>query len=255
MPDSNDKSPLNHPAADRRSFLQAMGITAGVGALGTSNVIANSQNTQSMQYELPPLPYDYDALEPHIDQRIMKLHHDKHHQGYVDGANKALKTLSQMRQAGDFEEVKSVKRDLSFNLSGHVNHSVFWENMSPNGGGKPDGDLAGAIQSDFGSFNAFKDEFSAAAENVEGSGWGMLVYDHLADKLLTIQAENHNNRAIQGATPLLVLDVWEHAYYLQYENDRGSYIDAFWQVVNWDNVATRFKQAQNAELFDGSKCQ
>nr|WP_049972638.1 superoxide dismutase [Haladaptatus cibarius] len=208
-----------------------------------------------MQYELPPLPYDYDALEPHIDQRIMKLHHDKHHQGYVDGANKALKTLSQMRQAGDFEEVKAVKRDLSFNLSGHVNHSVFWENMSPNGGGKPDGDLASAIQSDFGSFNAFKDEFAAAAENVEGSGWGMLVYDHLAEKLLTIQAENHNNRAIQGATPLLVLDVWEHAYYLQYENDRGSYIDAFWQVVNWDDVATRYQHAHNAELFDGSECQ
>ncbi len=255
MPDPTDKLPLNHPAADRRSFLQAMGITAGVGALGTSNVIATSSNSQSMQYELPPLPYDYDALEPQIDQHIMKLHHDKHHQGYVDGANQALKTLSQMRQAGDFEEVKSVKRDLSFNLSGHVNHSVFWKNMSPDGGGKPDGDLAGAIQSDFGSFDAFKDEFAAAAENVEGSGWGMLVYDHLADELLTIQAENHNNRAIQGATPLLVLDVWEHAYYLQYENDRGSYIDAFWQVVNWDDVTTRYQRAHNAELFDGSECQ
>ncbi|WP_327052539.1 superoxide dismutase [Halomicrococcus gelatinilyticus] len=194
-------------------------------------------------YELPELPYDYDALEPTIDERIMELHHDKHHQGYVDGANAALEKLENMRESGDFGDVKAVKRDLSFNLSGHVNHTVFWENMSPDGGGEPGGELADAIESDFGSFDGFKDDFAAAAKGVEGSGWGLLVHDPVADQLMVIQAENHNNRAVQGSTPLLVLDVWEHAYYLQYENDRGEYVDNFWDVVDWDDVAERYDQA------------
>jgi len=194
-------------------------------------------------YELPELPYDYDALEPTIDERIMELHHDKHHQGYVNGANAALENLAEMRESGDFGDVKAVKRSLSFNLSGHVNHSVFWENMSPDGGGEPGGDLADAIESDFGSFDGFKQDFAAAAKGVEGSGWGMLVHDPVADQLMVIQAENHNNRAVQGSTPLLVLDVWEHAYYLQYENNRGEYVDNFWDVVDWDDVAERYDQA------------
>jgi len=194
-------------------------------------------------YELPELPYDYDALEPTIDERIMELHHDKHHQGYVDGANAALEKLENMRESGDFGDVKAVKRDLSFNLSGHVNHTVFWENMSPDGGGEPGGELADAIEEDFGSFEGFKDDFAAAAKGVEGSGWGLLVHDPVADQLMVIQAENHNNRAVQGSTPLLVLDVWEHAYYLQYENNRGEYVDNFWDVVDWDDVAERYDQA------------
>ncbi|MGM0590704.1 MAG: superoxide dismutase [Halobacteriota archaeon] len=194
-------------------------------------------------YELPPLPYDYDALEPHIDARIMELHHDVHHQGYVNGANAALDTLESMRESGDYGGIKSVKRDLSFNLSGHVNHSIFWENMSPDGGGEPAGPLADAIEADFGSFEAFTEDFSEASKAVEGSGWGMLVHDPVADTLMVIQAENHNNRAVQGSTPLLVLDVWEHAYYLQYENKRGDYVDAFWNVVNWDDVAARYDAA------------
>jgi len=195
-------------------------------------------------YELPDLPYDYDALEPTIDSRIMELHHDKHHQGYVNGANAALDTLEEMRSSGDFSGVKSVKRDLSFNLSGHVNHSVFWENMSPNGGGEPGGELADAIDADFGGVDGLKQDFAEASKGVEGSGWGMLVYDPTGDQLMTIQAENHNNRAVQGSTPLLVLDVWEHAYYLQYENNRGEYVDNFWNVVDWDDVAARYDAAQ-----------
>ena len=201
------------------------------------------------KYELPPLPYDNDALEPHIDQRIMELHHDKHHQGYVDGANSALDALEEMRESGDFGNVRAVKRALAFNLSGHVNHTVFWENMHPDGGGEPDGDLADAIESDFGSFEAFKDDFSQASGAVEGSGWGMLLYDHVSDSLIVGAAENHQNQTPQGSTPLLVLDVWEHAYYLQYENNRGEYVDNFWNVVNWDDVAQRYEDAQSTDLI------
>ncbi|WP_129114356.1 superoxide dismutase [Halegenticoccus tardaugens] len=244
--DAGDSSGLT-----RRTYLQAIGVTAGVAGVASSNGLAadEAENGQ-MTYELPDLPYDYDALEPHIDARIMELHHDKHHQGYVDGANDALAALSEMRESGDFGDVKAVKRDLSFNVSGHVNHSVFWRNMSPDGGGKPDGELADALEASFGSVDRFEEEFSEAAAAVEGSGWGMLVYDHLADGLLVIQAESHNDIAIQGSTPLLVLDVWEHAYYLQYENDREAYVDAFWNVVNWDDVAERYEAAAGADLLD-----
>ncbi|WP_101296060.1 superoxide dismutase [Halegenticoccus soli] len=200
-------------------------------------------------YELPDLPYDYDALEPAIDQRIMELHHDKHHQGYVDGANSALETLEQMRQSGDYGDIKGVERNLAFNLSGHVNHTVFWENMNPDGGGEPGGELADALEEHFGGVDQFKEHFSAAAKGVEGSGWGFLVYDHVADKPLVTMAENHQNQTPQGVTPLLVLDVWEHAYYLQYENGRGEYVDNFWDVVNWDDVAQRYDEAQNADVL------
>jgi Fe-Mn family superoxide dismutase len=197
------------------------------------------------QYQLPDLPYGYDALEPHIDQRIMELHHDKHHQGYVDGANSALEQLQSMRE-GQSGNVRAVKRSLAFNLSGHVNHSVFWQNMSPDGGGEPGGELADAIERDFGGFDGFRQDFSQAAGSVEGSGWGMLVYDHLGDQLLVTGTENHQDQHVQAATPLLVLDVWEHAYYLQYENNRGDYVDAFWNVVNWDDVAQRYDHASGA---------
>jgi Fe-Mn family superoxide dismutase len=199
-------------------------------------------------YELPDLPYDYDALEPVIDERIMELHHDKHHQGYVDGANSALEKLEQMRESGDVGDVKGVKRNLAFNLSGHVNHTVFWENMSPDGGGEPGGELADAIDEQFGGFDGFKTDFGAASKGVEGSGWGQLVYDHVADQLLVTAVENHQNQQASGSTPLLVLDVWEHAYYLQYENDRGGYVDSFWDVVNWDDVAQRYDAAKNADV-------
>ena len=199
-------------------------------------------------YQLPDLPYDYDALEPHIDARIMELHHDKHHQGYVNGANAALEKLESMREGGDFGDVKGVKRNLAFNVSGHANHTVFWENMSPDGGGEPGGELADAIGQDFGSVEGCMNDFSATAKGVEGSGWGMLVYDHVGDRLLVTAAENHQNQQASGATPLLVLDVWEHAYYLQYENNRGDYVDNFWNVVNWDDVSNRYEQARQYQM-------
>jgi Fe-Mn family superoxide dismutase len=149
-----------------------------------------------------------------------------------------------MRESGDYSGIKAVERNLSFNVSGHVNHSIFWGNMGPDGGGEPGGELADKIEEDFGSFDNFKDQFTAAASGVEGSGWGMLVYENVADQLMTAQAEKHNNLALQGARPILVLDTWEHAFYLQYENDSSEYIDNWWNVVDWDNVAEQYDRAQ-----------
>ncbi|MDA4111954.1 MAG: superoxide dismutase [Thaumarchaeota archaeon] len=189
------------------------------------------------KYTLPDLPYKYDALEPYISKDIMTLHHDKHHLAYVNGANAALDKLDTGRKnAWQGVDLKAVERDLSFNLAGHVLHSIFWPNMKAGGGGKPGGKLADKINEDFGSFDAFKGQLGAAAKQVEGSGWGMLVYDPTSDQLLTLQAEKHNLLSSQTSAPLLVCDVWEHAYYLQYKNDRGAYVDAFWNVVNWENV-------------------
>jgi Fe-Mn family superoxide dismutase len=189
------------------------------------------------KYTLPDLPYKYDALEPYISKEIMTLHHDKHHLAYVNGANAALEKLENGRKNNwQGVDIKGVERDLSFNLAGHVLHSIFWPNMKQGGGGKPGGKLADKINEDFGSFEGFKSQFSAAAKGVEGSGWGLLVWDPVNDQLLTLQAEKHNLLSGQTTVPLLVCDVWEHAYYLQYKNDRGSYVDAFWNVVNWENV-------------------
>jgi Fe-Mn family superoxide dismutase len=189
------------------------------------------------KYTLPELPYKYDALEPHISKEIMTLHHDKHHLAYVNGANAALDKLENGRKNNwQGVDIKGVERDLSFNLAGHVLHSIFWPNMKQGGGGKPGGKLADKINEDFGSFDAFKSQLSGAAKAVEGSGWGMLVWDPVEKQLLTLQAEKHNLLSGQRTIPLLVCDVWEHAYYLQYKNDRGAYVDAFWNVVNWENV-------------------
>lgn len=243
-------------APTRRTVLQALGLTAGLASFGTGGALATSaeQSADKATYELPPLPYDYDALEPAIDEQIMRLHHDEHHQGYVEGANKALRQLTMMRKRGEFDGIKHLKRDLSYNLSGHILHSIFWQNMSPTGGGDPTGDLADAIARDFGSVENMRQAFSAAAKNVEDSGWGMLLYDHLAEQLLVAQAEDHNDLAIQGATPLLVVDVWEHAYYLQYTNNRGEYITNWWNVVNWDDVAARYAAVTECDILGQTPC-
>jgi Fe-Mn family superoxide dismutase len=199
----------------------------------------------SNKYVLPELPYKYDALEPVISEEIMQLHHDKHHAAYVNGANAALEKLEKGRTVG-FQgvDVKAILRDLAFNASGHSMHAIFWTNMKPNGGGKPGGKLADQIAKDFGTFDAFKLQFNNAAKTVEGSGWGLLVFDPLSDQLLTLQAEKHQNLTAQGTVPLLVLDVWEHAYYLQYKNDRGAYVDKWWDAVNWSDVEIRLEKAK-----------
>ncbi len=200
----------------------------------------------AIKYELPPLPYAYDALEPHIDEQTMRLHHDKHHLSYVNGLNTALEKLAAAREAGDFAMVKHWSREAAFHGSGHFLHSIFWPNMAPPGSGpsEPTGDLAAQIAKDFGSFQAFKAQFSAAAGAVEGSGWALLVWEPNAGQLEVLQSEKHQNLTQWGVVPLLVLDVWEHAYYLKYQNNRAAYVEAWWNVVNWNDVAERFKAAR-----------
>ncbi len=197
------------------------------------------------KYELPPLPYDYNALEPYIDEQTMRLHHDKHHLAYVNGLNVALEKLEAARAAGDFALTKHWSREAAFHGSGHLLHTIFWSNMAPagNGGGEPSGELAAQIVKDFGSFAAFKAHFSAAANQVEGNGWALLVWESVAGQLEVLQSEKHQNLTQWGVRPLLVLDVWEHAYYLKYQNNRPAYVEAWWNVVNWSDVAERFKAA------------
>jgi Fe-Mn family superoxide dismutase len=197
-----------------------------------------------MAHELPPLPYDYAALEPHLDEATMRLHHDKHHAGYVAGLNAAEEKLRKARETGDFSLVKHLSRELAFHGSGHILHCVFWTNMKPKGGGQPKGDIGDAIASHFGSFDAFRKHFSAASMAVEGSGWGALVYNRMVKKLEILTAEKHQNLTQWGVAPLLVLDVWEHAYYLKYQNRRADYVEAWWNVVNWDDVAKRLAAAK-----------
>jgi Fe-Mn family superoxide dismutase len=197
-----------------------------------------------MKYELPPLPYSYNALEPYISAQIMELHHARHHKGYVDGANAALEKLLKAREGAEVD-VKAVLKDYSFNLGGHLLHTVFWQNMKPNGGGEPGGELLDEINKVFGSFTVFKKLYTQAAVSVEGSGWAMLVYDELRDSLSIIQVEKHNLNVVPGLIPLLVIDVWEHAYYLQYQNQRAKYVDAWWNVVNWSDVEKRFAKAKS----------
>ena len=189
------------------------------------------------EYTLPPLPYDYDALEPSIDAETMKLHHDKHHAAYVKGANEALAKLVDVR-AGKIEPtaVSDLTEKLTFNLSGHILHSIFWADMGPKKGGAPEGALAADIDKQFGSFDKLKAHFGAAATQVQGNGWAVLAYEPIARKLLVLQARNHQMSVAWTAIPLLVLDVWEHAYYLKYKNVRADYVKAFHDVINWTAV-------------------
>ena len=195
-------------------------------------------------YVLPELDYPYDALEPHISAEIMELHHSKHHQAYVDGANAALASLEAAREAGDMAAVNLYEKNLAFHLGGHSNHSVFWKNMSPNGGGEPTGALASAIDDSFGSLDKFKKQFTAAAMGLQGSGWAVLAYDTISGRLVTFQLYDQQGNVPVGTVPLLMLDMWEHAFYLDYKNVKAKYVDAWWNVVNWDDVARRFEAAK-----------
>lgn len=199
----------------------------------------------AQKYVLPELYYDYSALEPFIAGEIMELHHDKHHAGYVSGANAALEALEEARKAGNAEDkIATISKNLAFNLGGHINHSLFWKNLAPKQDGRPEGELAAAIDEGFGSFEQFQKEFNAAATSIQGSGWAVLAWDMLSQRLVIQQVTNgHQDNHALTLIPLLLLDMWEHAFYLQYKNVKGDYVKAFWNVVNWEEVQKRFADA------------
>ncbi|WP_404355399.1 superoxide dismutase [Cytobacillus firmus] len=207
------------------------------------NIYMNEPYISAGKHILPPLPYDYSALEPHISGEIMRLHHDKHHQSYVDGLNKAEVMLQKARNNNDYSLVKHWSRELAFHGSGHYLHTIFWNNMSPEGGGKPYGALLKEMNKYFGSFEKFKSHFTEAAKQVEGVGWAILVWSPRARRLEILQSERHMLLTQWDTIPLLALDVWEHAYYLQYKNNRGDYIKNWWNVVNWKDVENRYLKA------------
>jgi superoxide dismutase, Fe-Mn family len=201
------------------------------------------------QYVLPDLSYDYSALEPHISAQIMQLHHDKHHGAYVKKANETLEKLDEARTKSDFTRLGGLEKALAFNLSGHVLHSLFWRNLKPKGGDRPTGDLAKAIDRDFGTFEGMKKQLSEAAGTVMGSGWGALVYEPMAGRLLTSQIYDHQSNLAQAGLPLLVIDAWEHAYYLQYKTEKTKFIEAVWNLWNWDDVSARYEAAKAVNLL------
>ena len=193
-------------------------------------------------YILPELPYAYKDLNPYISEEQLKLHHDKHHRAYVDGANAILEKLDKAREEGINLDIKSVLKSLSFNISGHLLHSLFWKNLAPvgkGGGGNPKGEISEAIKKEFGSFERFKNEFGEAAKSVEGSGWAALTCCGQTKRLIIMQIEKHNVNVCPTFNVVLVLDVWEHAYYLDYKNRRADFIEAFWNIVNWEEVNKR----------------
>ena len=196
-------------------------------------------------YTLPDLGYDYGALDPHISGRIMELHHSKHHAAYVAGANTALEQLAEARANESFGTVNLLEKNLAFNLGGHVNHSNFWQNLSPEGGGEPDGELGAAITEFFGSFDAFTKHFAANAVGIQGSGWSILAYDSVGKGLVTFQLFDQQGNVPVGTIPLFMVDMWEHAFYLDYLNVKADYVKAVWNIANWSNVAERFSTARD----------
>lgn len=196
------------------------------------------------KYVLPELPYAYNALEPLYDEQTVRLHHDKHHAAYVNGLNAALEKLEAARKTNNFADVKALSKAVAFHGSGHILHSLFWHSMRPGGAGEIPGELEKAMKDSFGTVEACKAQFAAAAKDVEGSGWAILAYEPFADKLLILQAEKHQDLTVWGVQPLLVCDVWEHAYYLKYQNRRAEWVDAFMKMADWQFAAERLAQAK-----------
>lgn len=194
-------------------------------------------------YILPDLPYDYGALDPAISGKIMELHHDKHHAAYVTGANLALEKIAEAQAAGNFATINMLEKNLAFNLGGHINHSVFWKNLSPEGGDRPDGDLGSAIDDNFGSWDTFRAQLEAVALGIQGSGWAILAWDTLSQKLVMVQLYDHQGNIAPSMIPIVILDMWEHAFYLDYVNVKADYIKAWWNVVNWADAQERFTAA------------
>jgi superoxide dismutase, Fe-Mn family len=200
------------------------------------------------QYSLPDLPYDHGALEPHISGKIMELHHGKHHAAYVKNANLTLGRLAEARQAEDYTRLGALEKALAFNLSGHILHSIFWQNLTPKGGDRPGGLLAETIDRDFGDFEKFKRHLTESAASIMGSGWAALTWEPIGERLLVTQIYDHQSNLNQGGVPLMVIDAWEHAYYLQYQNQKKAFFEAVWNLWNWKDVGERFDAARKLHL-------
>jgi Fe-Mn family superoxide dismutase len=200
------------------------------------------------KYSLPALSYEYDALEPHLSGELLALHHDKHHAAYVEGANETLEKLAEARRKNDFAGINQLEKSLAFHLSGHLLHSLLWKNLSPDGGGVPSGALGAAIDEHFGSFEAFRAQLTAAAESLQGSGWGALSWEPLGKRLLIEQVFDHQGNVGSSTLPILVVDMWEHAYYLQYQNRKAAWLENFWELVNWADAGERFARVRATEI-------
>jgi superoxide dismutase, Fe-Mn family len=241
---------MSNPLTRRDVVLRSLpaiamaGLLADVAGAQTQTPLPLSTGFANGEYVLPPLPYAYNALEPHIDEDTMHLHHDKHHQAYVTGLNKALKSLTEEEVTKTPALLSGLQEDLSFNAGGHFLHTLFWTIMGPGAGGDPQGDLADALKNDFGSLEAFRARFAAVAAGVKGSGWAILAYEPVGDRLILLQVKQHDLQQVPWSIPLLVLDVWEHAYYLKYHNVRADYVKAWWNVVNWPAVADAYSAAR-----------
>ena len=203
------------------------------------------------RYKLPDLPYDYAALEPYVSGKIMELHHGKHHAAYVKSANSTLEQLAEARDKDDFARLAALERALAFNLSGHILHSIFWKNMMPKGGGTPDGDFGAALDRDFGNFDRFRRQLSEVASSIMGSGWAALVWEPIGSRLLITQIYDHQSNLAQAGVPLMVLDAWEHAYYLQYQNRKTEFFEAVWNLWNWADIGARYASALELEIDAG----
>jgi Fe-Mn family superoxide dismutase len=198
---------------------------------------------QSKLYVLPLLPYGYKDLEPHISEQQLTIHHQKHHQAYVNGANNILQKLDKARKENADLDIKSTLKELSFNIGGHLLHSLFWANLAPaRKGGKPGDALGDALTKEFGSFDRFKKEFTQAAVSVEGSGWAALTWDKKTGRPIIMQIEKHNINVYPTFRILMILDVFEHAYYLDYKNDRAKFVEAFWNIINWNEISKRLQE-------------
>ncbi len=197
-----------------------------------------------MTYTLPDLDYDYGDLDPSISGQIMELHHSKHHAAYVAGANQALEQMAEARDTGNFGNLPKLEKDLAFHLGGHTNHSIFWKNLGPNAQDRPEGELAAAIDEFFGDYDKFVAHFNAAALGLQGSGWALLAWDAVGSRLVINQLYDQQGNVPVLTTPLLMLDMWEHAFYLDYKNVKGDYVKAFWNIVNWADVEKRFEAAK-----------
>lgn len=234
---------------NKRDFLKTSGIVGLAGILPFSAISLSANGFYNIsesldsdgKYMLPKLPYSYDALEPHIDAETMKLHHSKHHQAYVNGLNNATEKIKEATSKGDFTLIKHWEKELAFHGAGHFLHCIFWKIMGPKQGNISI-ELQSYINKSFGSTDNFLKLFKASASSVEGSGWGMLSYEPVADKLIVTQVEKHSNLSQWITIPIIVVDVWEHAYYLRYQNKRADYLEAFTKVINWDFVSDQFSK-------------